>query len=126
MHDNGPIGNLVNVVSQFSYYEGHNFILGIARPNNCVVFTDGQIGLVDNIVKCENEEGATYHVVAKIFTQRGNLYQYPLESSLLGIHVVSGLTRQQATFDWADIKHKCVLLPHENEHVCFPFLHLAA
>lgn len=110
---------------QYKKYEGHNFILRVARPDNCVQFTNGQIGLIENIVLCENDDESTTYLLARVFSSVSNLYDYPLESSLLGIQVVTNLRRQLTTFEWSDIRYKCVLLPYNNNHVCFPMLHLA-
>lgn len=124
-HDNGPIGGVNGVVRQFKKYEDGNYCLSVGQPDNCVGLANGQIGLINNFVECVEEERSVHYVVCQVFTEYNNLYDYPLESSssLLNIHVVSGLSREYSVFNFEEIKHKCVLLPHFHVHVCFPLLH---
>ncbi|KAK3918588.1 Halomucin [Frankliniella fusca] len=123
-HENGPVGNLVNVVRQFRKYESQDFTLRSRRPDNCVTFRNGQIGLIRNIVECVEDGLSSFHVVVRVFSSCESLYDYPLESSLLGIFKVSNLDRNYYVFNFDDIKHKCLLIPTQGSNACIPLLHL--
>ncbi|KAK3918505.1 Replicase polyprotein 1ab [Frankliniella fusca] len=122
-HDNGPVGGFQHVVRQYKKYEGEKFTIGNSTPDHCVQFANGQIGIVENIVESAGENGPVYHAVARLFTDFSNLYEYPVESRLLGIQVVQNLNHHFTIFEWRDVKHKCVLFPYRNAHVCYPLLH---
>ncbi|XP_052129192.1 uncharacterized protein LOC127750764 [Frankliniella occidentalis] len=122
-HEEGPVAHLENVVRQFCKYECEDFTLRRRRPDNCVSFRNGQIGLVRNIVECVNNGLSSFHVVVRVYSTSENLYDYPLESSLLGIFKVSNLTPDNFVFNIGDISHKCLLIPSQGSNVCIPLLH---
>jgi len=63
-------------------------------------------------------------LLAKKYCNIDDFYKYPIPSSLLGIHKVSGLRDQAMYWNYLDVKHKCYFLPvAEDEFLCVPVLH---
>ena len=67
-------------------------IISIHSGDNCVCLA-GDIVLAQDIIS----DNGQVHFVCKIFRDVSNFFIYPLDSSILGIHVVLNLT--QDSFD---------------------------
>ena len=84
------------------------------RPNNCFRLKSGEIILVNSL------EASSQIVKYRIFRIRDNLFTSPLNSSNLGIFVVSKLSSiKQCNIN--DFECKCWLMPMEssNQFTCY-------
>ncbi|KAK3910048.1 Ferredoxin oxidoreductase 1 subunit ForD [Frankliniella fusca] len=120
-HTNGPVGNLI-VQAQYAKYECKGCTLYVSEPNNCVLFSDGKYGLVQNLVRCED---GVKRLLARTFNGTADLYNYPLPSSDLGIVILSNLEECLTTYLFSDILSKCFYMPlREGAHVAVPLNHM--
>jgi len=76
--------------------------------DNCCITKSGHIIIVENILKISEE----VYFIGKRFLEESSFFDYPLQSSHLGIHKVKSLSVDISR--WcvkSDICKKCVLLP---------------
>lgn len=63
-------------------------------------------------------------ILCREFKKRENFYSPPfIESSNLGIYLVSNLSSELQEMPVSDISQKVVLLPFQTKHVALPMLH---
>jgi hypothetical protein len=82
----------VGVCTQYKEVYLNGTIISIHSSDSYVCLA-GNIVLVQDIISGSGQ----VHFVCKIFCDVSNFFTYPLDSSILGIHVVSNLT--QDSFD---------------------------
>jgi hypothetical protein len=95
--------------------------ISTTHPDNCVYLKSNKVVLIKSITYTENEflfEGVP-------FKYSKNLYNFPLESSKLGIHYVKHINVNAAVlFKLNDIFNKGILLPHKTGFAVFPLNHI--
>lgn len=75
---------------------------------------------IQNIVK--TDEGI--FLIGRQFLDYSDLYDYPLHSSELNIHIVSKLDTSLSKWSLNSVKSKCILLPYKKEKfVALPLIH---
>lgn len=84
----------------------------------CFKTVNGEITVLHNIVQRHGEVFFGYS-----FTKMGNVYEYPLSSSELGIIRVSDLNEERRVFPLVQVIAKCWLIPDGEFFLCFPLLH---
>lgn len=123
-HSSGPLPSHLNfsVASQYKDYKLDNgTFVSCAHGNNCIS-VDGVISLIRNI--CVSPGGDAYVIYEKFQTVR-SFFTAPLDSAVLGIHIVSHLAGEVDVMPIFNIQKKYVLLPIQNdEMVALPLLHL--
>jgi len=87
--------------------------------DSCFKTVNGNIIVLHNIVQKHSE----VFFVGYSFTKMGNVYDYPLPSSELGIIQVSDLSEQRRVFPLVQVVAKCWLIPDGEFFLCFPLLH---
>lgn len=118
-HALGPLSNLNEDLKQFHKCETQNYILTCSRPDNCVCFLDGEIGLLQNI--CQSSKIV---LIVKLFKNRDDLYVYPRPSRDLGIWRVDNIEEHFTVYEFSMLKAKCILLPVATAFAAMPLLHL--
>ncbi|XP_063615608.1 uncharacterized protein LOC134788707 [Penaeus indicus] len=119
-------GSTPNAILQgFQYKELHLpcGVISTAKGDNCILVND-RVVMVKNIVVSEGTE----YVVFQRFRHSDNFFSYPLESTDLGICLVSMLNTSLDYTPVADIQRKMVLLPHSSKgnkasYLAIPLLH---
>lgn len=81
---------------------------------------NGQVGLVNNIL--HSSSGDTY-LVCDFFTHIETFYDYPIDSSAVGIRLVHGLHGQLQVIHLTEFTKKMVLLPYNGAFVALHLLH---
>jgi len=99
----------------------HDFSLSTHRSNNCFTTRSGDIVLLSNVIKTA-DKGVL--LAGRKYTQKGNFYDFPLESSQLGIFLVSNLERRRRYWKLGSLKCKNVRIPYEDSHLSIPLVHL--
>jgi len=61
--------------------------------------------------------------IGRKYNNVNNLYTKPLNSSLIGIHLVDRLSECFSYWPLLNILHKLIRLPHIKEFVVMPLLH---
>ena len=120
LHDMGPTINTLQNAMQYSSVicTDGSWKLSIASPNNCVLVKNLQVGLVQNILR-QNEE--TF-IIVKLYHDRTSFYKYPVESEKLNVYCVRNLQDKLCVFSIEDIISKCLCISHEEKIIVMPFL----
>ncbi|XP_032688780.1 uncharacterized protein LOC116852462 isoform X1 [Odontomachus brunneus] len=99
----------------------NKFTLRCVTPDHCFKTEDGSVVLLRNIVQSENN---IVILRGQRFQTQNNYYQYPMDSSLLGIVLVSQLDDKIRSWEMNDAIMKCVLIPeNEMSYLCIPLAH---
>lgn len=120
-HQMGPLIDGYNFVSQFKKLYNNSYLINCDNErNNCVLFENGNIVSVLNLVK--SEDNKTF-IIGKKLKHVKNLYSLPCESKILNIQVVSeGRIR---TWPCEKIQAKMWKMPYNNNlSVVFPIIHI--
>ena len=115
-HDSGSIPDAYCDCKQYLYIKSNKQQFCVNEKDSCIRLDD-RIGKIVNILVREDE----VYLVYKLFKRSRQFFSTPLDSQLLGIHIVSEL--QNATFveKRFNIQAKCVLLPYTGEtYVAIP------
>lgn len=122
-HSSGPICSSVLCIKQFSKLFVKSFQVVLNRKNNCVMFANGDIGLVCNIVQNHNGE---IFVLYEQFKKITSFFDYPCKSEDLGYcFKASHLEHTLFAANAATIATKCLCLPHEKDvFVVMPLCHV--
>lgn len=89
--------------------------------NNCCTLVDNSVIVVKNFAY--STQFGCMAVIGKKFQKWENLYEYPCESSLLGIKYVHRLGRHLEMWPVSSIGSKCFRMPHKDGFVVVPLLH---
>ncbi|KAK3923597.1 5'-nucleotidase SurE [Frankliniella fusca] len=114
-HRNGPVIGNLNVRTQYSKLETTFCTLYTSQPNNCVRFSDGKYGLIQNFLACGD---GVNRILARTFQTTEDLYEYLLFSSELGIVTLSDLEENLSPYIFSEILFKCFLMPLEELIPC--------
>lgn len=88
--------------------------LTINEPNNCVVLHNGDCFLVDNLVRAEDNR---LMIVGRKFMVNESLYDFPMDSKLLGMSVASTLSNQQDLWPIEEIRCKAISIEMEESRI---------
>lgn len=118
-YQRGPVPTNMHGIAYTQYTEIHmpKYVLSISQPDNAILVGD-ETYLIKNIIEYDN----TRHLVCKAFSRRGLLFDYPVDSSRLGIWSVSCESHHFTTIDPARITAKIVLLPYSDKFISIPLL----
>ena len=119
LHSEGPIPEgFIGTVSQFKELEMDGFVINSSERDRCIKM-NGKILLVQNIIAFEGQE----YIVCKGYRQIASFFDYPIDSSNLGICFVSDLSSHLMCLRLDTKLQKCVRLPLEAGFVVVPLLH---
>ena len=93
------------------------------RLNSCDrgIMVNNHIGRVMNILQYENDPDT--YVLYTLYKHYEDLFDYPVQSGSIGIHVVAGESKTLNCCSYKDIQQKYILFPHENKTAALPLLH---
>lgn len=116
-------GVLINGTTdpQFKEVIFSNFKLSINLQNSCCKLKCNSIIEISNFAYCQKLNQVV--VIGRKYNNVNNFYTKPLDSSLIGIHLVDGLSECFSYWPLSNILHKLVRLPHTKGFVVMPLLH---
>ncbi|XP_011858802.1 PREDICTED: uncharacterized protein LOC105556332 isoform X1 [Vollenhovia emeryi] len=94
-------------------------VLKIGRRDSCFMTIDGNVFLLQNVVKRRKD----IYLITNKFNKKEDFYVYPFPSSHLRIFKVSNLSDERIVVALADIQSKCWLIPYKEFFVSVPLLH---
>lgn len=118
-HPTGPVPSGYENCLPYKDYRDKDTFISCSAGNNCFEHS-GRVALVKNIL--QSPSGRTY-VVCQYFDKYKPFFDHPLDSSCLGIKMVSGLTDQLQVLSVTDVARKIILLPFRDCFVALPLLH---
>lgn len=116
-HQRGPLTDELTGL-QYTIVKTLKFQLKLNVKDSCVRL-NGSISIVKNIVQDDNDQ--ELYIVYKSFKKIENFFTSPLDSSLLGIVLVSELENEFRSAKLSSVETKCVLLPFKNKYLAIPF-----
>lgn len=119
LHFFGPLPKGFETYGQYKQYYWGNMLISDASGDNCFD-VNGQIALVRNILHSSDRDT---HVVCELFEKKETFYDYPLDSSALGISVVYRLSGHLQVIPVTEFTKKVILLPYNGAFVALPLLH---
>ena len=115
-HSQGPIPDNFFDCKQYHYIKSKSQRFCVNEKDSCIRINDG-IAKIVNLIVYEDEA----YVMYKFFKDVHQFFKVPLESQLLGIHVVSELQNVTLVDKLSAVQAKCVLLPYTgNSYVVIP------
>jgi hypothetical protein len=119
-HSAGPILSLVG--QQYRKVKSKGMTISSSLNDSCCLMRDGKIVEVQNIVQTCDQN---IWVVGQAYSEKSSFYNYPLDSSILGIFKVSKLQSSEK-YRLKDIQKKMYRLPIKEEkassYLCIPLL----
>lgn len=126
-HKNGPL--IIGYNFPFQYKVLHNSSYSIHannKSNNCILFENGTVVSVLNLVKCEDNRK---YIIGKKLKVVKNLYSdpvYPCASEVLGVKIMSENT-PISVWPCKKIRSKMWKMPYnldQKQVVVFPIIHI--
>lgn len=117
-HQRGPFTDELTGL-QYTNVKTLKFQLKLNVTDSCVRLS-GSISIVKNIVQDDNDQ-EVYIVYKSLKKKIENFFTSPLDSSLLGILLVSELENEFRSAKLSSVETKCVLLPFKNKYLAIPF-----
>jgi len=104
---------------QFRKIHINDIIFQCNEKDSCFKTCDNTIAVLKNIVQVQNE----IFFIRFSYSTTGNVYEYPLPSSYLGILKVSNQNEERQIFPLSQIARKCWVMPDGDGYICVPLLH---
>lgn len=114
-----PGGELVGGI-QYRKMKFHDITLALNDADCCFMTKDSEVVILSNIVQTRNRQ---ILLIGRRFRRKENAYNYPINSSLLGIFKVSLLDNIRQMWELTDVSRKCYLLPDEDSFLSVPLVH---
>lgn len=106
---------------QFQMVTWNGVSLSLDQGNKCFKTEDGCVVHLTNIIQVGPDN---IILRGQRFRRMANYYNYPLDSSVLGIHLVSSLANDVESWPLQNVSCKCILMPQDEESfLCVPMLH---
>lgn len=120
-HCEGPVPNGVVLVKQFRKLQFGNYVISTCtRGNNYLITNDYIPVIVRNIGTVNNETV----LICSTFLDVRDAFDYPIQSSKLGIYRITESTSTLKVLALKDIKSKCVYIAISDRHsILVPLLH---
>jgi hypothetical protein len=123
MHTFGPLLPAILYYKQYCELNMKEFTLKLKDGDNCIMLKSRKLGKVVNIL--ENEE--KIYVLLQQFMTYEPFFLKPLDSTRIGIFLVSVLSEELILCHISLISNKYVLLPYRDRlYVAIPLLHTGA
>jgi len=116
-HNRGPIAHNFGICTQYEQFHSPVCVLTTAQPDN-VILVGGDTYVIKNIII---HEGLTKIICCK-FAVKDYFFDYPFDSRIIDIYLVSHEGQRLCTFESSEIKAKVVLLPYKDEFVSIPMI----
>lgn len=104
---------------QYTKYYTASYILKKSIADNCILFNDGSIGLIECF-----EKTSGIIVVYKKFSQKQSLFVKPCDSALLDIFYVNELKPELYKSPVSSILTKFYKIPYNRGFAVFPLIHV--
>lgn len=119
-HASGPLPTDVSMQQgvQYKMYKLKDTIISNSSGSNCFEL-GGRVAFVRNIV----HSPAGTHVLYELFETGACFFKYPMESTCLGVCLLSKLSGQLASAPVTDFTKPLLLLPLQKMFVPLPQLH---
>lgn len=118
-HSDGPVpSGFTGAVYQFKELAIDEIVINASERDRCIKMNN-VIVLVQNIIVFEGEE----YIVCKEFRHIGKFFDYPIDSTDLGIFFASDLSPDLMCLKLDTNVQKCVRLPLDVGFVIIPLLH---
>ncbi|XP_046892441.1 uncharacterized protein LOC124478255 isoform X1 [Hypomesus transpacificus] len=118
LHFSGPMINSTATWDQYRRYNDGQTMISSSRGDNCFS-VGGRVLIVRNILS----HSGTVEVLCNFFETDKNFFNYPMDSSRLGILFVFNLSEHLQLLPVEELKTKMVLLPFKTGYVALPLLH---
>lgn len=119
LHFSGPVTDELGTCQQYRQYNDGQTFISCCKGDNCFSL-GGRILIVRNILLSSCE---TVKVLCHFFENYESFFSYPIDSTCLGIHFVSNLSKDLHVVLVEELRRKIVLLPFKSGYVAFPQLH---
>jgi hypothetical protein len=106
-HSKGPLLSNMSTYRQYCHYKTRDNLISCCTGDNCFEI-HGKVAVIHNVLVSEAEQ---ISVVYEDYEHIEPFFQYPLDSSALSIHVVSGLSGKLRACRVEDVGKKFVALP---------------
>lgn len=121
-HENGPLPMQYDLPLDTLQYESVELseytVLRSRDPDNCARI-GGRSGILRNFLVTDDR----IFVVFQPYRDKRDLYTYPMDSTQLGIDVVSQLSPNLEVRSLNDVEYKCLTFPYKDGYVMFPLRH---
>ncbi|XP_046640273.1 uncharacterized protein LOC124323154 [Daphnia pulicaria] len=107
LHFCGPILPGLLSGKQYKQLVLENTILTNSLPDNCVIIEGNHVVLIANFVW----EYEKLYVIGRRYLHQENYFSYPLPSSNIYEIVVSQLSHTLESFEFCEVKYKCIRIP---------------
>ena len=115
-HSYGPVPHTFLDFEQYHCIKTKQQHFCVNEKDSCVRIGD-EIAKIVNVVVCDDD----VYVVYRFFKRVRQFFGVPLDSQLLGIHIVSDLRNATSVDKLSAIQAKCVLLPYTgNAYIVIP------
>lgn len=105
---------------QFKQIRINKTTFRLNQSDACFLTRNGAVVILENIIR---RDGNIFFQ-GKRFTQQDDIYDYPINSSQLGIFKVWGLRNEEETFPIEEVFAKCWLMPQNDDtFVSIPLAH---
>lgn len=104
---------------QYRQIYTNNVFLSVSEGDNCVQLNDGY-AIIQNIISVPNSREVL--VVVERFSKKSSFFDYPCDSSLLGIVKASNLSGHLIAVPLSSIKKKSVALPYGSKYILIPLI----
>lgn len=122
-HNSGPLINnefSCKQYKKFVYFDVEFCINSYSFADSYCMSKQNDIIQIQNVVLSSTGDSM---LVGKKFLSCKSLYNYPIQSDLLNIHIVKQLSHEIFTLSISDIQCKCLVTPFKHDWVCFPLIH---
>ena len=117
---------LQQIVKRYKEMYFGPWFLSCRVPNNCVYLADASVIVIENIIRNGHED----FIVGRKFSNKSNLFSFPLSSSSYDIFRVSELSDSLEAFPLNNVKCKALKLPNfegsgvvmDGTYAVFPIL----
>ncbi|XP_071641572.1 uncharacterized protein [Temnothorax longispinosus] len=104
----------------YSKIKTRNITLAVNEADCCFVTNQNDVVVLTNIIRTPQRE---IRLAGHRFTRMTSYYEFPIDSTDIGILSVSELSEREQFFRLSDVAHKCYLIPDENIYLCIPLAH---
>lgn len=120
-HTTGPLLSGLNIHKQYKkliYKKCLFCISGYSLSDSYLLTNENKVIRIENITNSENNIFAS-----KKIPVYNSFYNYPIESKLLNIYLLSRLSLNLEVWPIESIMAKVIILPFKDKYVCFPIIH---
>lgn len=118
-HTDGPCPIEYTTCIQYKKLNLCSTVFACDRRDSCVLI-DGNVVIINNIL--QSSDGVIY-IVYKKFRCATNFYEWPIDSSDIGVFLVQNLSDRLYVSPLSSVFCKYTLLPHRDKYVAVPVRH---